>query len=100
MSRPTPHHGAITTIAIALIAGSAVLGLLVAGITFGALAIAFPLAVPIAEQAHVQVSTADALLAERFASLWLVFGAFAIASLAGALGVVVATVRHFERRQR
>ena len=48
----TARHGAAATIAIAIVAGTAVAGLFLAAITFGALAIAFPLAAPVAQQLH------------------------------------------------
>jgi len=90
------RHGAAVTVAIAIVAGSTVFGLIVAATTFGALAIAFPLAVPIAQQYHVAVSANDALIAERFASLWWVFAGASVVSLLAAVGVVVATVKHLE----
>ena len=96
---PAPRaarHGAATTLAIAIVAGSMVIGLIFAAITFGALAIAFPMAVPIAHQFHVAVSANDVLIAERFASLWWVFAGAAMVSLLAAVAVTVGTVKHFE----
>ena len=61
--RDTGHRGLVATIAIGLIASAAVLGLLVSGVTFLALAIAFEIAVPIAQQYHVSVSAADMAMA-------------------------------------
>jgi len=57
-------------------------------VTFVGLAIAFPIAVPIAEAYHLPVSAADAALAERFASVWWAFAALAVASF-GIAGVIV-----------
>ena len=95
-ARRSARHGTAVTIAIAIVAGSTVLGLIVAATTFGALAIAFPLAVPIAHQFQVAVSPNDVLIAERFASIWWVFAAASIMSLLAAIAVVVATVKHVE----
>lgn len=96
---PAPRsvrHGAAATVAIAIVAGSTVFGLIIAAITFGALAIAFPMAVPIAHQFQVAVSANDVQLAERFASLWWVFAGVSIMSLLAAIAVIVATVKHLE----
>ena len=90
------RHGAAVTVAIAVLAGSTVFGLIVGATTFGALAIAFPLAVPIAQQYHVAVSANDALIAERFASLWWVFAGASVMCLVAAVAVIVKTVKHLE----
>jgi len=90
------RHGTAATVAIAMMAGSTVIGLIVAAITFGALAIAFPIAVPIAQQYHVAVSANDVLLAERFASIWWGFAGASLMCLFAAIAVIVATVKHFE----
>jgi len=79
-------------ISVAVVAGAAVLGLLVAGITFLALAIAFPIAVPIAEQVHVVVPAADMALAERLADFWWVFAGLSVASFVSAGFIVVRTI--------
>ena len=79
----TARHGAAATIAIAIVAGTAVAGLFLAAITFGALAIAFPIAAPVAQQ---------------FAAMWWVFGGLAIASLAAAAAIVIKTVAYFTPR--
>jgi len=96
---PAPRsarHGAAATVAIAIVAGSAVLGLIVAAITFGALAVAFPIAVPVARQFNVAVSANDVLIAERFASIWWLFAGASMMSLLAAVAVIVTTVKHFE----
>src|SRR2546423_3873400 len=90
-ARPTRRPGAATTIAIGLVAASAVFGLLIAGITFGALAIAFEIAVPIAQQYHVTISAADLAMADRIGGFWWVFGGLSLASfVAAAVGAVKA----------
>lgn len=85
------------SIAVAIIAGSTVFGLLIGAVTFGALAIVFPLAVPIAQQYHVSVSARDMLIAEQFAHLWAVFAAIAIGFLLGAAATVIKAVSYLER---
>jgi hypothetical protein len=86
------------TLAIAILAGSIVFGLLIGAVTFGALALAFPLAVPIAQQYHVSVSANDMLIAEQFAHLWWVFAAFSIGCLVAAAAVVIKTLSYLEPR--
>jgi hypothetical protein len=90
---PASGPGAGASIAIALIAGSAILGLFVAAITFFALAIAFPIAVPIADQYHVFISAADRALAERLADFAWAFGALGIGSLVGAAFVALKSIQ-------
>jgi hypothetical protein len=80
--------GGIAAGIIALTGGIAVLVLLVVGLTFFGLAIAFPIALPVAQAYHVPISAADAAIAERFAPLWWAFLAVAIATFAAA-GVIV-----------
>ena len=92
------RHGAAGTVAIAIIAGATVLGLLVAASTFGALAVAFPLAVPFAEALQVSVSAHDLLIAQQFADLSWVFGTFTVAILVVAGVVVVKTVSYISPR--
>ena len=97
-SPPRGNHSAAGTLAIAILAGSAVLGLLIASVTFGALALAFPLIVPIAQQYQLSVSANDMLMAEQFSHLWWVFAGLAIACLAAAVLVVVKTASYLEPR--
>ena len=91
-ARPT-GPGPAAAIAIALLAGAAVLGLFVAGITFLALAIAFPLAVPVAHQYGVFVSANDLAIAERFAEFGWLFGALGIGSFVAAVVVLVKSIQ-------
>jgi hypothetical protein len=83
--RPSPA----AAIAIAVVAGAAVLGLFIAGVTFIGLAIAFPIAVPVAAHYGVAVAPADAALAERLADFWAVFAGLGFASLVGAVVVAI-----------
>jgi hypothetical protein len=87
-SGPTPAAAATA----AIVAGITVLTLFVTGITFLALAVAFPIAVPIAQAYNVPVSAADIALAARFADLWWAFAALAFASFGAALVVMVKVI--------
>ena len=87
-SGPTPAAAATA----AIVAGLTVLTLFITGITFLALAVAFPIAVPIAEAYHVPVSAADIALAARFADLWWAFAALACATFASAIVVMVKVI--------
>ena len=99
-----PRHGErrslAATVAIALVASSAVLGLLVSGVTFLALAIAFQVAVPVAQQYHVSVAAADMAMAGRIAEFWWVFGAISVASFLGAAVVAVKAVGRLDSAPR
>lgn len=85
--------GAAGAIAIALIAGAAILGLFTASITFFALALAFPIAVPIAQQYHVFISASDVAIAERLADFAWAFGALGVGSLVAAVLVTVKSIQ-------
>ena len=86
--------GPAAAIVVGLIATIVVFTLTVAGLTFVGLAIAFPIAVPIAAAYHLPVSAADAALAQQFASAWWAFAALALASFVAA-GVIVVNVIDF-----
>src|SRR5436190_16117544 len=95
-TQPQPvRRGPSPTVAIVVgvIAVIAVFTLLMAGITFFGLAIAFPIAVPIAEAYHLPIRAADAALAERFAAYWWVFAALALASFVGAAVTAVKAIQ-------
>jgi hypothetical protein len=81
-------------VTIGIVAAVAVLALLTAGMTFVGLAIAFPIAVPVAQQFHVAVSATDLALAERFAAFWWVFGIFSVVSFVAAGVVAVKAIQH------
>jgi hypothetical protein len=87
---PAPANAVI----VGLVAGLAVVVLFVLGVTFFGLAIAFPIAVPIAEAYHLPVSAGDAALAEQFAGFWWAFAALALATFAAA-GVIVVKLIDF-----
>jgi len=91
---PSPE----VAVVVGLAAVVAVLALFVAGVTFFGLAIAFPIAVPVAEAYHLTVRVADAALAERLAAFWWVFAGAAIACFAGAAVVTIKAVRFLSPR--
>jgi hypothetical protein len=93
-----PSTAAAVTIGI--VAAVAVLALLTAGMTFLGLAIAFPIAVPVAQQFHVVVSATDLALAERFAAFWWVFGIFSVVSFVAAGVVAIKAIQHLSPTPR
>ena len=84
----------VNALIVGLIGGFSVLMLFVLGVTFVGLAIAFPIAVPIAEAYHLPVKAADAALAAQFANFWWAFAALALATFAAA-GVIVVKLIDF-----
>jgi hypothetical protein len=80
-------------VVVGVIAVIAVFTLVMAGITFFGLAIAFPIAVPIAEAYDLPIRAADAALAEQFAGYWWVFAALALASFVGAAVTAVKAIQ-------
>jgi hypothetical protein len=87
-SGPTPA----AAISVAIVAGVSVLTLIGAGITFFALAVAFPIAAQVAEAYNLPVSATDLAIAARFAELWWAFVALAFASFASAIVVMVKVI--------
>jgi len=80
---PTPG----VALGVAVMAVVAVFALFAAGVTFFGLAIAYPIAIPVAQAHHLTVRVADAALAERLADFWWVFAGAALATF-GAAAVV------------
>ena len=95
----TARHGTATTVAVGIVSGAAVLGLVVGAITFGALTFAFGLAGTVAQQYNVSVSAADMRVAEQLSHFWWVFAALAVASLSAAAIVVVKTASSLRSAQ-
>jgi hypothetical protein len=91
---PSPEVAAVVGIAAVI----AVLGLFFAGVTFFGLAIAFPIAIPVAEAHHVHVRVADAALAARLAGFWWIFAGASIASFFAAAAIAVRAVRFLSPR--
>ena len=90
---------ASASVAIAVIASFTVLGLFVAGITFAALAVAFPLVAPIADRLPT-LSSSDVILAGQFADAWWAFGLLAVGSFVAALVVAVKAIAHLSPTSR
>jgi uncharacterized oligopeptide transporter (OPT) family protein len=90
------HHagrrGPVATVALALIASAAIFGLLISGVVFLAMAVAFEIAVPIAQQYDVSNSTRDMALAARVAELWWIPGGIAIATFLAAAGIALKAI--------
>jgi hypothetical protein len=93
-----PSTAAAVTIGI--VAAVAVLALLTAGMTFLGLAIAIPIAVPVAQQLHDVISATDLALAERFAAFWWVFGIFSVVAFVAAGVVAVKAIQHLSPAPR
>lgn len=93
---PTASRGPspVVGVTVGLIAGVSAIVLAFAGITFFGLAVAFPIALPVAEAYHLPVKAADAALAAQFAGFWWAFLALAVASFVAA-GVIVAKLINF-----
>lgn len=88
-SRPS----AIAAIVIGIVGVSAFLGLVLTGLVFFALAIAFPIAVPLATAMHLPVTPHDAALAGQFAGFTWAFVVASVAAFGSALGVLALTIR-------
>jgi uncharacterized oligopeptide transporter (OPT) family protein len=97
-----PHSGpnGAASFAIAVVASIAVVGLLVASATFLGLAIAFPIAVPVAERFHVAVSASDVALAQQFAGVWWVFALASVATIGAAVVIAVKAVERLSPGSR
>lgn len=95
----SPRSGAAGSAAIALIASVTVFALFIAGITFAALAFAFPLIAPLADR-FPEISASDVALAAQFADSAWVFVALAVASLVAALVVTVKAIQHLSPMPR
>jgi hypothetical protein len=97
-----PATGGTTAaaLAIGIIASIAVFGLFIAGVTFLGLAIAFPIAGPVAAEYHVYVPAADLALADRLAGFWWVFGALSVAFVGAAVVVAVKAIERLSPNPR
>ena len=89
----TQRHDTAAIVAVGLVGGTIVLTLMAIALTFAALAVAFPIAVPLAQQFGAYISPRDLEIAERGAEFWWVFAGFAAATLAAAVAAGVAIVR-------
>lgn len=83
----------LAVVAIVVVAAIAFVTLITAGITFAALAIAFPVAVPVAEYFGLPFTATDAAIAQLAASYWWAFVALAVTSFGAAGLVAVGSIR-------
>jgi hypothetical protein len=95
----SPRTGTAAAAAIALIASVAVFFLFTAGVTFAALAYAFPLIAPFVDQ-FPTISASDVALTAQFADAWWVFSILAIASLVAAVVVAIKAIQHLSPTPR
>lgn len=92
-SRPLDPSRTARFVLTFVAATAVVVVLAVAGVTFFALAIAFPIAVPLAGQFDLPVDPNDVAIAQQFASLWWLFAAASVASFAAAIATIVEVIR-------
>jgi hypothetical protein len=94
--QPAPARTAaspLAVIGVIVVAGIAVVTLITAGITFAALAIAFPLAVPVAESFSLPFTSTDGAIAQLAAGYWWAFVALAVGSFGAAAFVADTAIR-------
>ena len=87
------QSGALAAIVVGVVGVAAFLGLILAGLTFFALAIAFPIAVPLAISYGVPVTAHDAALAQQLAGASWLFIGLAVAAFGASIGVLVLTIK-------
>jgi hypothetical protein len=89
-------RSALSTASQAVIGTAFALFLALVGITFVALAAAFPIVVPMIQDQHLPVSARDFELAKAFASVWWIFAGIGVATLVAALVTAVKLVEHLD----
>jgi hypothetical protein len=85
--------GAVSAFVIGIVGVLGFLGLVLAGLVFFSLAIAFPIAVPLAQSYGLPVSAHDAELASQFAGFSWAFVVAAVAAFGASIGVLALTIR-------
>jgi hypothetical protein len=93
---PAPARRPHSSIAAAIIGVGGAIGataLVLAGLTFVGLAIAFPIAVPIAESHGLTIPAHDLELARQFAQFTWVFAALAVGAFTGAVALLIGVLR-------
>jgi hypothetical protein len=90
----------VVVVAIVFVAAVAFVTLITAGITFVGLAIAFPIAVPVAEYFGLPFTSADAAIAQLASGYWWAFVALAVTSFGAAALVAVASIRAISSSDR
>jgi hypothetical protein len=89
-----PGRSALSTASQAVIGTAFALFLALVGITFVALAAAFPIVVPMIQNQHLPVSARDLEMAKAFASVWWIFAGIGVATLVAALVTAVKLGEH------
>ncbi len=91
---PAPRSRSSVAAAIIGVAGAiGAVGLVLAGLTFVGLAIAFPIAVPVAESHGLTIAARDIELARQFAQFAWFFAALAVAAFTGAVALLIGVLR-------
>ena len=91
-----PRRSSLSTASQAVIGTAFALFLALVGITFVALAAAFPIVVPMIQDQHLPVSARDFEMAKAFASVWWIFAGVGVATLVAALVTAVKLVEHLD----
>ncbi len=91
-----PRRSALSTASQAVVGTAFALFLALVGITFVALAAAFPIVVPMIQDQHLPVSARDFEMAKAFASVWWIFAGIGVATLVAALVTAVKLVEHLD----
>ena len=91
-----PRRSGLSTAAQAVLGTTFALFLALVGITFIALAAAFPIVVPMIQDQHLPVSARDFEMAKAFASVWWIFAGVGVATLVAALVTAVKLVQHLD----
>ena len=100
-AQPAPASRGVSpavAVVVGLVTVVAVFALIIAGFTFFGLAIALPIAVPLAETYHLPVRPHDAALAQQLAGFWWAFAGLAVASFVAAAGVTLGVIRFLSPR--
>lgn len=79
-------------LAVGIAGTAAAAALFIAGITLFALAIAAPIALPIAEQLNLGVTASDMEIARQLAAFWWLFATASVASFFAAFAVIVKVI--------
>lgn len=91
-----PGRSGLSTAATAIVGTAFALFLALVGITFVALAAAFPIVVPMIQDQHLAASVKDFELAKTFASVWWIFAIVGVVTLVAALVTAVKLVEHLD----
>jgi hypothetical protein len=91
-----PRRSGLSTATQAVVGTAFALFLALIGITFVALAAAFPIVVPMIQDQHLPVSARDFEMAKAFASVWWIFAGVGVATLVAALVTAVKLVQHLD----